>query len=264
MKKVKEPEIFLVGITKMVSSGIKDYLNSINNPNWKPDENVSDGENLIEMAGRMCYRSWQAYDENKKDATNKNVKRVRHGNKNYINNIIKSGHGSIFEHVNMSFIIKNLSRIASHELVRHRAGMAYSQESLRYVRLDELNFWIPDLLKYKSEDYICDIVNYLEQVQRTLQDEYQIDAIDDFNTKKALTSAFRRLAPMGLGTSIFVTGNIRAWRHIIEIRSSVHAEEEIRLIARKIGHICKKEFPHLFQDMELNENNEWVFEKRKI
>jgi len=264
MKQVDEPQVFLVGITKSVPEGIQAYLDSINNPEWVPDENVSEGETLAEMAGRMCYRSWQPYDENNKEGTNKNVKNVRRGNKEYIGNVIKSGHGSVLEHINMSFIIKDISRVFSHQLVRHRAGMAYSQESLRYVRLDELKFWIPELLKEKSENYIHHVVEYLEQVQTQLQKDYDIDNITDFNMKKMLTSAFRRVAPIGLATSIFVTGNIRAWRHILEIRSSIHAEEEIRLVAKKIGIICKKEFPNFFQDMKLNENNEWIFEKSKV
>ena len=41
-------------------------------------------------------------------------------------------------------MLHNVSRVATHELVRHRAGVAVSQESLRFVRLDDLPFWFPE------------------------------------------------------------------------------------------------------------------------
>lgn len=272
MKLVEEPQVFLVACTSVEEEGIDDYLKSIQSPDWTPEKDVSDGETLIEMGGRMCYRSWQPYDENKSEGTNKNVKKVRKGNKKYIKNVLESKHGSLLEHVSMTFIFKDISRVLSHQLVRHRAGMAYSQESLRYVRLDELKFWIPEIL-LSGDDIESDLsaidsfkqtINYFENIQSTLQDIYDIDNIEDFNTKKKLTSAFRRFAPIGLATSIMVTGNLRAWRHILEMRSSEHAEEEIRLVMKKVGKICKEKYPNVFQDMTLNDNNEWIFENTKV
>ncbi|MCF8096069.1 MAG: FAD-dependent thymidylate synthase, partial [Desulfobacteraceae bacterium] len=78
-------------------------------------------------------------------------------------------------------------------------------------------------------------------------------------------SMFRRLAPVGIGTTIMVTGNLRAWRHIISMRTSVHAEEEIRLVGDRIAEICKKEFPNVFQDMYKNkESGAWVSDHSKV
>jgi thymidylate synthase (FAD) len=267
MRIVNEPQVYLVAKTQLVAEGLNAYLQDIGNPEWKADPMVSGGENLIEAAGRMCYRSWQPYDPQKPEATNPNVTQVRRGNDHYVANVLKSGHGSILEHVSMTFICRNVSRVFTHELVRHRAGMAYSQESLRYVRLDDISFWLPDEAKTnpKVEAKFKDVIDFLEKTQKELADIFGIKDLNDFTAKKNLTSMFRRLAPCGLGTSIVVTGNLRSWRHIIAMRTSPHAEAEIRIVTGKIAAICKKEYPHVFQDMELDEvSGEWKFAYPKV
>src|SRR5213082_2947479 len=61
----------------------------------------------------------------------------------YLENIKKQGHGSVLEHANYSILIEGVSRSLTHELVRHRAGFAYSQLSQRYVDESEASFVIP-------------------------------------------------------------------------------------------------------------------------
>lgn len=267
MRKIENPKAYLVAKTMLVNEGLNEYLKDIGNPDWEPDKSAADGENLIEAAGRMCYRSWQPYDPEKPEATNPNVGRIRKGNALYIENVLKSGHGSILEHVSMTFICRNVSRVFTHELVRHRAGMAYSQESLRYVRLDDLPFWIPDSARDNpdAEKKFMDVIDFLENTQKELAKIFNFDKLKNFTSKKMLTSMFRRLAPIGIGTTIVVTGNLRSWRHIIEMRTSVHAEEEIRIVCSQIAQICKKEYPHVFQDMSFDAaTGEWVFTHPKV
>ena len=62
---------------------------------------------------------------------NPNVSKVRADRREYFANILRSAHGSVLEHANYSFALRNVSRVLTHELVRHRAGSAFSQESLR-------------------------------------------------------------------------------------------------------------------------------------
>ena len=69
--------------------------------------------------------------------------RVRDDQAKYLQNILRSGHGSVLEHVSFTFVLHNVCRVFTHELVRHRPGTAISQESLRFVRLDEMPFWFP-------------------------------------------------------------------------------------------------------------------------
>jgi thymidylate synthase (FAD) len=267
MQFIEKPVVYLVAKTSLHSGGLSAYLEDIGSPQWQPDPEVSDAENLIEAAGRMCYRSWQPYDPDKPEASNPNVTRVRQGNRSYIGHVLEAAHGSVLEHAGMTFICRNVSRVFTHELVRHRSGMAYSQESLRYVRLDDLSFWLPARLRDNpaARDRAHDALDFLEGIQKELAALFAIGDIRDFQTKKELTSAFRRLAPAGLATSIMVTGTLRAWRHIIALRTSSAAEEEIRLVLDQIARICRSEFPHVFQDMEYNqESGEWTFAHPKV
>tara|TARA_B100000315_G_C14516977_1_gene559636 strand:+ start:527 stop:1330 length:804 start_codon:yes stop_codon:yes gene_type:complete len=267
VEQIKTPRVYLVAKTSLVVDGLNAFLSDIGSPDWSISSDVSDGENLVEVAGRICYRSWQPYDPDKPNSTNPNITKVREGNDKYLRNILESGHGSVLEHVCLTFICSGVSRVFTHELVRHRAGMAYSQESLRYVRLDDLSFWFPEVLKgnVEAQKKFKDVVSFLEGVQKDLAALFNIKDIKDFATKKKLTSMFRRLAPEGIGTTIMVTGNLRSWRHIIAMRTSQAAEEEIKIIGDKIARICKKEYPNIFQDMEYESNTgEWKFIFKKV
>jgi thymidylate synthase (FAD) len=269
MKTVEEPQVFLIAKTMLHEDGLQKYLNSIGitEDDWFPDPRVSDAENLIEAGGRMCYRSWAPWDPTKPEGTNPNVTKVREGNDKYLKNVIRSEHGALVEHPSVTMIFKDVSRVFTHELVRHRAGWAYSQESLRYVRLSgDIRFWIPDAVKGKvgATRLFQETIGHLADVQAKLHRLYDIEHIKNFSAKKLLTSMFRRLAPIGLATSIMATGNLRAWRHVIRMRTETVAEEEIRLCFQKAASLLKAEYPNAFFDMSENEAGEWTFEHRKI
>lgn len=251
------PSVYLVGRTQLDHVGVNEYFLDIGKPAWEPDVEISDGENLVEMAGRMCYRSWEPWNPEKPLATNPNVKKVRKGNKKYLGNILNHGHGSILEHVNMTFIARDVSRVFTHQLVRHRAGMAYAQESFHYVRLDNISMWLPDDLKRnrKAKEIFYRIIETLEDAQLDLADAFDIENIKDFHIKKQLTTLFRRLAPTGIATSIMFTANIRALRHMIEMRTPIHNDIELCLVFDMIAQICKAEYPNFFQDMERIEDD---------
>ena len=68
----------------------------------------------------------------------------------------------------------------------------------------------------------------------------------------------RRFAPAGHATDIFLTINVRALRHIIYMRTSLAAEEEIRLICDQIARATLERAPLLMQDYSPNEHLEWV------
>ncbi len=89
----------------------------------------TDGERLAEFAGRLCYMS-------QKNPANRTTR-------DYLENIKKQGHGSVLEHANYSLLLEGISRSLTHELVRHRAGFAYSQLSQRYVDESDAAFVVP-------------------------------------------------------------------------------------------------------------------------
>lgn len=248
------------------------FFNDIGIPGWIDDkfnDTSSDEDILIEAAGRLCYRSWVPWDASRPDASNPNLDRVREGNQLYVGNIIKQGHGSVFEHTNVTFILHNVSRVFTHELVRHRAGMGYSQESLRFVRLDQLKVWVPgEVRKLGPEfvDFFIQGILALETIQRDFVNLVGLNTEKSFNRKKILTSLARRLAPIGLATSIMATGNLRAWRHVIAQRSDPAAEEEMRLvIGGQVAPKLKALAPAAFQDMnpDPSEPGSWVFDSNK-
>ena len=161
--------------------------------------------------------------------------RVRTDQREYFANILRSAHGSVLEHANYSFVLRNVSRVFTHELVRHRAGSAFSQESLRYVRLTDIGFRVPPALEPVRER-VLSIVEQLEEFQRDAAEELGID--DEgvpFHVKKEVTSALRRLAPTGLSTDIIWTANPRTLRHVIEMRTAPGAEEEMRMVFDEIA-----------------------------
>ena len=238
-----EPEVHLLAYTQIDSAGLDGYLDSIGAVGWTTDAET-DLEELIEVMGRGCYRSFGV-------DLNPNITKVREGNRPYIENIIRVNHGSVLEHGFISFIFTNVSRVFTHELVRHRVGTAMSQESLRFVRLEDLGIWIPSC--YANNPMA---VNIFEAAWRDAEISYN-DLLSplvlgfDLNTqpfhvKKEYTSAARRVAPIGLATSIGWSCNVRELRHIIGMRTDESAEEEIRVVFQKVQTMAQTNWPTLF------------------
>jgi hypothetical protein len=165
------------------------------------------------------------------------------------------------------FVRRNGKPVVSgntHELIRHRAGSAFSQESLRYVRLTDIGFRVPPALEPVRQQVIS-IVEQLEEFQVTAAKELGIEEDGvPFHVKKEVTSALRRLAPTGLSTDIVWTANARTLRHVIEMRTAEGAEEELRLVFDKIARIMQSEAPGLFQDFSRTEDGSWVPEHHKV
>jgi thymidylate synthase (FAD) len=241
---IVEPKVFLVGETRLVEEGLQAFLRHTGAPEWTSDA-PSDSELLCEVMGRLCYRSFQP-------GLNPNVTRIREGNAPYLANIVEVGHGSVLEHAMLNFIFADVSRVVTHELVRHRTGTAISQESLRFVRLDTLSAYVPLHIRESESGMEVFVRTFeeLERIQRELAALYAIDDEKKFDVKKKLTSAFRRMAPIGVATTIGWSCNFRTLRHVIEMRTDPHAEEEIRFLFGKVYHLVKDRYPNLFADYE--------------
>lgn len=243
--KLVEPKVFLLGETKINQAVLGEFLEHIGAPNWTSDA-PSDGEKLIEMFGRLCYESFRL-------GLNPNITKIRATNLDYIKNIKEKGDGSILEHVTVNFIFSDVSRVFTHELVRHRPGVAISQESLRFVRLTNLGLWLPTVIKEdpKVIEIFVKTFEGLERLQKELADHFKLDEMKEFSKKKTITSALRRVAPDGLATHIGWSANLRTVRHVLEMRTNPAAEEEIRLVFGKVGELMRKKFPNLFADYEV-------------
>ena len=232
------------------------YLESVGGEDWlQRGGGEGDAEALIEFAGRLCYRSW-------KPGLNLNVRKIRTDPIEYFGNLLASGHGSVLEHANFTFVFHQVSRVFTHELVRHRAGSAFSQESLRYVRLTDIGFRVPPALE-SMRGQVISLVERLEEFQREAAGELLEDEMP-FAVKKEVTSALRRLAPIGLSTEIVWTANVRTLRHVIAQRTEPGAEEEMRLIFDRVAELALAEAPALFQDFSRREDGSWVPEHHKV
>src|SRR5947209_2739874 len=257
------PEVFLIARPSIDLDGMRGYLRDVGGESWlerrlgETGERPNAGELLVEFAGRACYRSWEP-------GLNTNVTKVRTDQREYFANILRSAHGSVLEHASYSLVIRNCSRVLTHELVRHRAGSAFSQESLRYVRLADIGFRVPPALEPVRER-VLNIVEQLEQFQVEAARELGIDAEGvPFHVKKEVTSALRRLAPIGLSTDIVWTANVRTLRHVIEMRTAEGAEEELRLVFDLIAQTMVEEAPGLFQDFSRDAHGSWTPAYRKV
>lgn len=266
-----EPKIRLIAQTHVNWNEVWEYLDEVDGLDWlnrvhhpsRDDVHDHDGQLLAEFAGRMCYRSWAP-------GLNANVTKVREDSADYHRNTLASGHGSIYEHASYTFLFQDVSRVFTHELVRHRAGVAISQESLRYVRLTDLGFRIPDVLDAGGthagmRDAIVNLVETLEDFQLTASDVFQLDAEGvSFAYKKEVTSALRRLAPLGLSTNILWTANLRTLRHVIAMRTAAGAEEEIRTVFQRVAMMMHEIEPLVFQDMRGSADGSFEFENWKV
>lgn len=201
----------------------------------------TDGERLAEFAGRLCYMSQR-----------NPASRTTH---EYLENIKKQGHGSVLEHANYSLLIEGVSRSLTHELVRHRAGFAYSQLSQRYVDESDAAFVIPPAI-IGDEALVEAWKAQIESAQATyialvdkLMTRYQwVD--DKVHRRKMAREAARGVLPNSTETKIVVTGNVRAWRTMLELRSSEGAEFEIRRMALAVLRVMQGEAPSFFSDFE--------------
>lgn len=157
----------------------------------------------------------------------------------------------------------------THELVRHRVGVGISQESLRYVRLTDLGLWLPPEIEADPEDAALfeKCFEDLEALQLHLAKKHGLDDEASFDAKKKLTSAFRRIAPEGLATTIGWTTNHRNLRHVLRERSARHAEAEIRVVFAEVGRIAKARWPNIYSDFvgaEVDGVTEWTTNNVKV
>ncbi|TLZ60999.1 MAG: FAD-dependent thymidylate synthase [Methanobacteriota archaeon] len=242
--KAVRPLVIKIGETKADPQALAEVLRllgvSDEYSDWFIRTRGSDAQALIEFAGRMCYESYQPH-------LNPNVTKIREDPEAYYRNILTKGDGSILEQSHLIFALLNISRVCSHEIVRHRVGTSISQESLRYVRPRDLKFWVPDELPESQKTAMMEAVEQVEAAYRKLEQTVPWDKLS-MDEKKRLTSAFRRILPDGIATSMIWGANHRTLRWVIEMRTDPAAEVEIRMVFDQIAEICKRDYPLIYGD----------------
>jgi thymidylate synthase (FAD) len=178
-------------------------------------------EELLEHAGRVCYRS---------------EKRGEAGN--FLQARIREGHESIIEHASLTFEISGISRACSHQLVRHRIA-SYSQESQRYVDLSDPELVIPLSVAQNPE-----AVRIWNDLVKRMRDAYQ--SLRRLGIKKEDS---RFLLPNATATRIVVTMNFRELLHFFRIRCDRAAQWEIRALAKEMLKLAYQVAPSVFEDL---------------
>jgi thymidylate synthase (FAD) len=208
--------------------------------NWLGES--TDGERLAEFAGRLCYMSQR--NPAKRDT------------REYLENIKRQGHGSVLEHANYSLLLEGVSRSLTHELIRHRAGWAYSQLSQRYVDESSASFVIPpavigdEALMAAWRSQIESALAAYKALVEQLMERYAW-VTDKVHRRKMAREAARGVLPNSTETKIVVTGNARAWRTMLELRAGEGAELEIRRLAVTALRLLQAEAPAFFSDFEI-------------
>lgn len=233
-----KPRTFLIGLPAINFTGLEEYLKYTKNESFLEEihacpKDISMGEILCSFYAKLCYKSLS-------EGQNANITKIRSIPEN-LKGVFDSGHGSVFEHAWLNFVTTDCSRVFTHELVRHRVGTAFSQTSGRYVAIDEIKIVLPpDLepMRVEIEKHMAATADFAKTLRRVL-----IKEDDSFAIKKRITSAIRRIAPNGQTNEIGWSCNIRSLRHILEMRTSRHAEWEIRVVFNEVADKILNKWP---------------------
>lgn len=243
--------------------GVNDYDMSL--------RDISEPAGLIALAAKRCYMSFEP-------GLNPNVTKVRKDFVAYFDNILASGHGSVLEHSTFTYAFEGVSRVFTAEMNRHRAGWAISEGSLRFIRFDkDIKYWVPDSIQYNKSDndglatrkevtrkIFEEVFKFVEIRYGELLKIWDMNLDDhNFHYKKIITSCLRRIVPLGVATGGVWTGNVRALRHVLAMRCSPAAEEEIlHVFSRVAADIVDRE-PLLFGDFN-RESGYWMPKYPKV
>lgn len=184
----------------------------------------------LERYGRTCYKS-------EKEITPQTAK-------DFVAVLIANGHESVIEHEKVTVKII-CDRGVTHEIVRHRIGASYSQESTRYCNYsknkfgNELTFIRPFFWKSNEKNY-----DRWMLAMQFIEGTY-MDMIKD----GAKPEEARSILPNSLKTEIIVTMNLREWRHFFSLRCSAAAHPQMRQIACRMLKEFQKKIPVVFDNI---------------
>jgi thymidylate synthase (FAD) len=179
---------------------------------------------LVYTACRTCYSELEP-DEIYRRAVAGEIEPAKM--QKLISGVIESGHGSTIEHIVFTFGISGVSRTLSHQLVRHRAGVAFDQQSQRYVKFKDASTLLPATLAEAAPE---------------LRDRYERQVAGSMDLYEDLVAAgipgedARFVFPNATRTNLVMTANLRALIHMSGLRLCTMAQWEIRRLFQLIRH----------------------------
>jgi len=186
-----------------------------------------DPERAAASAARQCY--------SKNSATKAMADLDESGIRRLLRMVIGNGHLSVLEHASFTFAIDGISRACSHQLVRHRIA-SYSQQSQRYVKMDQLEWVVPDSIKSKPS--AADAFAKALDICRACYSEMLAMGVP--------TEDARYVLPQASPTKIVVTMNARSLLNFFELRCCLRAQWEIRATAETMLALVRAVAPTIF------------------
>jgi len=144
----------------------------------------------------------------------------------------KSGHMSVFEHINYTFFIDGISRACSHQLVRHRLA-SFTQASQRHAKAGE-GIMPKGMCGVHVEEWIKAMRNAYASYEKLIELGLPMEDA-------------RSVLPNAASTTLVMTMNARELAHFLELRLCNKAQTEIRELAQEIHKLAKQHFPLLFE-----------------
>src|SRR5690554_4060352 len=212
-----------------------------------------EGEKLIASAAKLCY-SAVGIEEIEDNLEEKNID-------SFLNMLMDLGHESPIEHVTFTFGVEGVSRTLTHQLVRHRIG-SYSQQSQRYVKLEQFEYIIPPSIAEepeaqklfveameKDQQYYNKITEILfkKHFREYLEKGIKEKEARQKSEKQAIEDA-RYVFPNACETKIVFTMNARTLLNFFKLRTCNRAQWEIRRLAIEMLRLVKKIYPVLFKE----------------
>ena len=192
-------------------------------------EYTPDPERVVAMAARLCYSAIGAEELAQRLSEEKVREMVR--------KMVKLGHASTIEHVSFTFGIEGVSRVLTHQLVRHRIA-SYDQQSQRYVPSHGFPYITPPTIA--ENPAAKERFTALMEEIRSAYDELTEMGIPKEDARYVLANAAE--------TKILVTMNARALMHFFNLRCCLRAQWEIRDMAYKMLAAVKEVAPTLFHN----------------
>ena len=188
-----------------------------------------DPEKTVAMSARLCYSPVGA-SELQESMTDEEAARL-------VRMLVRMGHLSTVEHVTFTFAIEGVSRVLTHQLVRHRIA-SYSQQSQRYVKAHDFDRIMPPTIAADeaARKKFDDCMEQLQRLYDELTEEHGIPAEDA-----------RYVLPNATETKIICTFNVRALYNFFSLRCCNRAQWEIRELAWRMLQECRKVAPVLFE-----------------
>lgn len=186
-------------------------------------------ERTVAMSARLCYSAIGAAQLEEKISDEQAANLVR--------KLVSMGHFSTLEHVTFTFAIEGVSRVLTHQLVRHRIA-SYSQQSQRYVKEHNFEIITPITISKNPEAKAK-----FEKLMVEIQDLY-----NEFTEMGIPAEDARYILPNAAETKIVCTFNARSLLNFFSLRCCTRAQWEIRALANKMLEECKKVAPVIFEN----------------